>query len=87
MSEIENIPDMRSSFDNIRRVDENGREYWSSRELCGAMGYSTYTEFQRVIDKAIMVSGEKELKVGDHFYQVVEMVRIGSGSYRKVNGK
>ena len=53
MAEIDNIPEMRPSFDNIRRQDEGGNEYWSSRDLCAAMGYSAYWKFQRVIDKAI----------------------------------
>ena len=85
MAEIDNIPEMRPSFDNLRRQDEGGNEYWSSRDLCAAMGYSAYWKFQRVIDKAIKVAGEKGMKVDDHFNQAVDMVRIGSGSFRKVN--
>ena len=85
MAEIDNIPEMRPSLDNIRRQDEGGNEYWSSRDLCAAMGYSAYWKFQRVIDKAIKVAGEKGMKVDDHFNQAVDMVRIGSGSFRKVN--
>ena len=85
MAEIDNIPEMRPSFGNIRRQDEGGNEYWSSRDLCAAMGYSAYWKFQRVIDKAIKVAGEKGMNVDDHFNQAVDMVRIGSGSFRKVN--
>lgn len=85
MAEIDNIPEMRPSFDNIRRQDGGGNEYWSSRDLCAAMGYSAYWKFQRVIDKAIKVAGEKGMNVDDHFNQTVDMVRIGSGSFRKVN--
>lgn len=85
MAELDNIPEMRPTFDNIHRQDENGNEYWSSRDLCTAMGYSAYWKFQRVIDKAIKVAGEKGMNVDDHFNQAVEMVKIGSGSYRKVN--
>ena len=85
MAEIDNIPEMRPTFDNIRRQDENGNEYWSSRDLCAAMGYSANWKFQRVIDKAIKVAGEKGMNVDDHFNQSVDMVRIGSGSFRKVS--
>ena len=85
MAEIDNIPEMRPSFDNIRRQDEGGNEYWSSRDLCAAMGYSAYWKFQRVIDKAIKVAGEKGMNVDDHFNQAVDMVKIGSGSFRKVS--
>ena len=33
MAEIDNIPEMRPSFDNIRRQDGGGNEYSSSRDL------------------------------------------------------
>ena len=36
-----NVPDMRPTFEEIRKVDDNGKEYWSSRELCNAMGVYT----------------------------------------------
>lgn len=85
MEENDNIPQMVSSFENILRKDENGNEYWSSRDLCGAMGYSANWKFQRVIDKAIKVAGEKGMNVDEHFNQAVDMVRIGNGSFRKVS--
>jgi hypothetical protein len=85
MAKNDKIPEMRSDFEGIRRQDENGNEYWSSRDLCAAMGYSAYWKFQRVIDKAIKVASEKGMKIGDHFNQSVDMVKIGSGSFRKVD--
>ena len=85
MGENDNISQMTPSFENICRKDENGNKYWSSRDLCGAMGYSAYWKFQRVIDKAIKVAGEKGMNVDEHFNQAVDMVRIGNGSFRKVN--
>ena len=79
-----NVPEMRPTFEEIRKVDDNGKEYWSSRELCNAMGYSGYWKFQNVIDKAIKVASEKGMDINDHFNHVVEMVKLGSGSFRKV---
>ena len=82
--EEDNVPDMRPTLENIRRTSHDGREYWSSRELCAAMGYSGYWKFQSVVDKAIRAAGEKGLDTEDHFNRVVEMVKLGSGSFRKV---
>ena len=73
MEENDNIPQMTPSFENLRRKDENGNDYWSSRDLCGAMGYSAYWKFQRVIDKAIKVAVEKGMNVDEHFNQAVDM--------------
>lgn len=85
MAEKDNIPEMRPTFDAIRRTDENNNEYWSSRDLCNAMGYSTNWKFQNVINKAIAVANQKGMKIDDHFNQTVDMVKLGSGACRKVN--
>ena len=84
MVDKDNIPEMRPSFDAIRKTNDRKVEYWSSRDLCNAMGYSAYWKFQRVIDKAITAANAKGLKVDDHFNHAVEMVKLGSGSFRKV---
>lgn len=85
MADIDNIPQMQPTFESLRRTDEQGNDYWNSRDLCGAMGYSANWKFQKVIDKAIKVAAQKGMKVDDHFNQSVEMVKLGSGSSRKVD--
>jgi len=49
-------------FEEIRHVDEQGVEYWKSRELAKALSYSDYRNFLSVIKKAkaaCLNSGEK----------------------------
>lgn len=80
-----NIQELQSVFDGIRHQSADGSEYWSSRELSDALGYSGYWKFRTVIDKAIAVANDKGMKIDDHFNQSVDMVRLGSGSFRKVD--
>ena len=82
--EENNVPEMRPTFDEIRKVDGNGKEYWNSRELCNAMGYSGYWKFQNVIEKAIKVAGEKGMNIDEHFNHAVDMFKVGNGAFRKV---
>lgn len=84
MVEKDNIPEMRPTFDAIRKTDENNNEYWNARDLCNAMGYSAYWKFQHVIDKAIEAANAKGMKIDDHFNHVVEMIKLGKGAFRKV---
>lgn len=84
MTANNNISPMQSDFERIMKRTEDGQEYWTSRELYVAMGYSTYQKFSRVISKAIEVAKSKGMDVNDHFNQTVEMVRLGSGTFRKV---
>ncbi|MGM9688569.1 MAG: RhuM family protein [Alloprevotella sp.] len=84
MAVTDNVPEMRPAFDEIRRTDESGRAYWSSRDLCNAMGYSAYWKFQHVIDKAVKIASEKGMNVEEHFNHAVEMFKVGNGAFRKV---
>ena len=84
MAEQDNIQEMQPTFESLKRVGDNGDPYWSSRELCGAMGYSAYWKFSRVIDKAIKAASDKGMEIDNHFNRTVEMVRVGSGAYRQV---
>ncbi len=75
---------MKPQLELIKRQSLDGKEYWTSRELCGAMGYTTYYRFASVIKKSIAVAQAKGMNVNDHFYTTVEMVKLGSGAYRNV---
>lgn len=75
---------MQSDFESIKKQNEKGQEYWTSRELCTALGYSTYQKFTRILNKAIMIANSKGFHMPDHFNQTIEMVKLGSGSFRKV---
>ena len=81
---INNISPMYSDFEQIKKSTDDGQDYWSSRDLCNALGYSTYQKFTRILNKAIAVANGKGMKTADHFNQTVEMVKLGSGTFRKV---
>ena len=84
MSESYNISPMFSDLEQIKRTTEDGQEFWTSRELGNALGYSTYQKFTRILNKAIAVANNKGMKTADHFNQTVEMVKLGSGTLRRL---
>ena len=84
MEKESNIQPMQSDFEQIKKVTEKGKEYWSARELATALGYSTWQKFNRVLNKALKVAQERGMDMGEHFNQVVEMVKLGSGTFREV---
>lgn len=75
---------MQSDFEQIKKVTEKGKEYWSARELATALGYSTWQKFNRVLNKALKVAQDRGMDMGEHFNQVVEMAKLGSGTFREV---
>ena len=84
MKVTDEIQPLVSDFERIKQVADDGRVFWSARDLASALGYSTYQKFERILGKAIAAARATDLAGTDHFNQTVEMVRLGSGSFRKV---
>ena len=49
------------------------------------MGYSTWQKFNRVLNKALQVAQSRGMNISEHFNQTVEMVKLGSGTFREVD--
>lgn len=74
-----------ATFESIKKIDENGVEYWSSRDLAKILEYADYRNFITVINKAKEACLNSGNEVLDHFGDVTEMVIIGSGAQRPID--
>ena len=74
----------KSVFEQIRRVDENGVDYWSAREMAKILEYSEYRHFLPVIEKAKEACANSNNNPLDHFENILEMVSLGSGAERSL---
>lgn len=74
-----------TTFESIKRVDDNGIEYWSSRDLWKVLGYTEYRHFLPVIEKAKIACQNSSQPISDHFEDILEMVVIGSGAERPLD--
>lgn len=72
-------------FEQIKRLDENGNEYWSGRELAKVLEYSEFRHFKPVIEKAKEACKNSGQPIENHFEDYLEMVKIGSGAERPFN--
>jgi len=73
-----------SAFDVIRRTDDEGREYWSARDLQPLLGYERWERFADAIDRAMASCQANGHEPSDHFRRAGKMVPIGSGATREV---
>ena len=78
------IGDRISPFERIKRTNEEGAEFWSSRDFAKILGYDAYRNFEAVIEKAKLSCENSGQQITDHFVDVDEMIEIGKGGRRPV---
>ena len=71
-------------FETINRIDDNGKEYWSSRELAKVLEYTDYRNFLTAVNKAKIACENSGEVIHNHFVDANEMVQIGSGAEKPV---
>ncbi len=71
-------------FESIKKVDENGVEYWEARELMGLLGYLEWRSFDEVITKAMVAAKNSNQNTENHFGRLTKMVRTGSNTVRPI---
>lgn len=75
----------KETFESIKRIDEEGNEYWTARALYKVLGYNEYRNFLPAARKAWTSCKESGQNPEDHFVVMHDMVEIGSGAVRQVD--
>ncbi len=72
------------NFEEIKKIDENGIEYWEARELMPLLGYVKWKNFDEVvIRKAKNACDKSGQTITNHFADIGKKVSIGSGAERE----
>ena len=71
-------------FDDIKRTDPDGVEFWSSRDLSKALEYINYRNFEEVIEKAKQACINSHQKIDDHFVGADEMIELPKSARRQI---
>lgn len=61
------LDDSQSPFDRIRRVDPDGSEWWSARDLMPLMGYSAWRNFEVPLKRAMKSAEAQGINVENNF--------------------
>ena len=84
-TELFSAEEMQSPFDAIKETDEQGCEWWNSRQLAKLLGYQKYWNFERLLDKvAPFLQQDKGLDLKEHMVEIEEMAQLNNGGYRHV---
>ncbi len=71
-------------FEQIKKVNEYGKEYWSARDLMTPLGYVRWENFEVAVARAKESCKNSGQNVDDHFAGATKMVHIGSGTERSM---
>lgn len=76
----DSLPRVRgNSFEEMKRVNQHGAEYWSARELQPMLGYSHWRSFENTIKKAITSCEQSGNDPQYHFARARKMIEVGKG--------
>lgn len=84
MTKTEVALGVHKDFENIKKVDKNGVEFWEARELMPLLGYDRWENFQKVIERAQDVCFKANQELKNHFRDVRKMVKVGSDTVREI---
>lgn len=73
-----------TTFENIKKHDDEGNEFWLARELAPLLDYPQWRNFLPVLEKARDACRNSVQRIDDHFADMRKMVEIGSGARREL---
>ena len=71
-------------FEQIKHTDEMGNEYWFARELAPVLEYAKWSNFSKVIDRAMLACQNSGFSVFDQFTEGGKLIENGKGGKRQL---
>ena len=72
-------------FEDIKHIDEEGKEYWLAHELQSTLEYHQWRRFNEAINRAIISCDNSKIEINDHFANVGKMIKLAKGATRNIN--
>ena len=73
------------SFESIKKIREDGTEYWYARELSEVLEYKKWENFSKVIDRAKLACKNSGNNIEDDFPEVRKIVEAGATQKKVVD--
>ncbi|HPV21347.1 MAG TPA: DNA damage-inducible protein D [bacterium] len=68
------------SFEETKRISDDGVEFWYARELADVLEYVQWRNFSKVLARAMLACKNSGYEVPDHFAEVSKIVEAGATS-------
>ena len=74
-----------SAFEQLKKTNEHGAEYWSARDLQALLGYAQWRRFEDALKRAVESCQSSGNIPQNHFAKTGKMVTIGSNTGREID--
>src|SRR3989338_7022585 len=85
MSDQSLVSSPHKNFEEIKKIDENGIEYWEARELMPLLEYTDWRNFSGVILKAQEACRNSKQNIENHFVETNKMIKIAVGTAKETS--
>lgn len=72
------------SFEELKKINEHGIEYWSARELQPCLGYSQWRRFENALERAIESCKQSGNDPKHHFAGAGKQITLGKGAAQTI---
>jgi len=73
------------TFEELKKTNEHGAEYWGARELQPFLGYGQWRRFEDAIKRAIISCGQSGNNPEYHFAGAGKPIKGGKGAVQMVD--
>ncbi len=72
------------NFEEIKKIREDGTEYWNARELSEVLQYKKWENFAKVIDRAKLACKNSGFEILEHFPEVRKTIEMPKNATKEV---
>ena len=85
MSDKNLVPMGSKSFEDLKKLNEHGAEYWSARGIQSLLGYTQWRRFEDAINRALTSCKQSGNTSENHFAGAGKPIEGGKGAVQLVN--
>lgn len=71
-------------FEKIKKLREDGTEYWDARKLSEVLQYKKWENFAKVIDKAKLACKNSGFEIIEHFPEVRKTLEMPNNATKSI---
>lgn len=72
------------TFEEIKRIRDDGSEYWNARELSQVLQYAEWRNFSKVLDRAKLACQNSGQEIKYHFVEVNKTIIMPKNATKKI---